>query len=126
MGCATVKLTDNKGNNTQVCGELLGKFIACQMKDFILANILIQFHQVRTCSDSLTVEKAIRKTDAFYSIWAGKRIASIQRSIDLDQSWHIPHEITDATLDACTMYQKAPSPSQRTTGRSGTRMEPSG
>merc|ERR1712020_356857 len=51
--CATVKLTDNKGNNAQVCGELLGKFIACQMKDFILANILIKFHQVRTCSDNL-------------------------------------------------------------------------
>ena len=109
--CATVKLTDNKGNNTQVCGELLGKFIACQMKDFILANTLIQFHQVRVCSDSLTVEKAIRKTDACFSIWAGKRIASIQRSIDLDQSWHIPHEITDATVDACTKYQKAPSSS---------------
>ena len=109
--CATVKLTDNKGNNTQVCGELLGKFIACQMKDFVLANTLIQFHQVRVCSDSLTVEKAIRKTDACFSIWAGKRIASIQRSIDLDQSWHIPHEITDATVDACTKYQKAPSSS---------------
>ena len=109
--CATVKLTDNKGNNTQVCGELLGKFIACQMKDFILANILIKFHQVRTCSDSLTVEKAIRKTDACYSIWAGKRIAAIQRSIDLDQSWHVPHEITDATVDACTKYQKTPSSS---------------
>ena len=109
--CATVKLTDNKGNNTQVCGELLGKFIACQMKDFIVDNVLIQFHQVRACSDSLTVEKAIRKTDACYSIWAGKRIASIQRSIDLDQSWHIPHEITDATVDACTKYQREPSSS---------------
>ena len=109
--CATVKLTDNKGNNTQVCGELLGKFIACQMKDFIVSNVLIKFHQVRVCSDSLTVEKAIRKTDACYSIWAGKRIASIQRSIDLDQSWHIPHEITDATVDACTKYQKVPSSS---------------
>ena len=109
--CAAVKLTDSKGNNTQVCGELLGKFIACQMKDFILKNVLVTFHRVRTCSDSLTVEKAIRKTDACYSIWAGKRIASIQRSIDLDQSWHIPHEITDATVDACTKYQKVPSAS---------------
>ena len=107
--CAAVKLTDSKGNNTQVCGELLGKFVACQMKDFIVENVLIRFHQVRVCSDSLTVEKAIRKTDACYSIWAGKRIAAIQRSLDLDQSWHVPHQITDATCDSATKYQRKPS-----------------
>ena len=108
--CAAVKLTDSKGaNNTQVCGELLGKFVACQMKDFIVENVLIKFHQVRACSDSLTVEKAIRKTDACYSIWAGKRIAAIQRSLDLGQSWHVPHGITDATVDSCTKYQRKPS-----------------
>ena len=107
--CATVKLTDNKGNNDQVSGELLGKFLACQLKENIQANALIKFHQVRLCSDSLTVERAIRKTDACYSIWAGKRIASIQRSIDVDCSYHVPHEVTDATVDACTKYQRSPS-----------------
>ena len=107
--CAAVKLTDNKGNNDQVSGELLGKFLACQLKESIQANALIDFHQVRLCSDSLTVERAIRKTDACYSIWAGKRIASIQRSIDVDWSYHVPHEVTDATLDACTKYQRTPS-----------------
>ena len=107
--CAAVKLTDNKGNNDQVSGELLGKFLACQLKESIQANALIDFHQVRLCSDSLTVERAIRKTDACYSIWAGKRIASVQRSIDVDCSYHVPHEVTDATLDACTKYQRSPS-----------------
>ena len=107
--CAAVKLTDNKGNNDQVSGELLGKFLACQLKENIQANVLINFHQVRLCSDSLTVERAIRKTDACYSIWAGRRVASIQRSIDVDCSYHVPHEVTDATVDACTKYQRSPS-----------------
>ena len=107
--CSALKLTDNSGHNSQVDGELLAKFIACQLKDFVLKNSLIRFHRVRICSDSLTVEKAIRKTEACYSTWAGKRIASIQRSIDLDDSWHVPHEVTDATVDRCTKYQKHPS-----------------
>ena len=44
-------------------------------------------------------------------MWAGRRIASIQRSIDLDQSWHVPHEVTDALVDSATKYQKCPSKS---------------
>ena len=107
--CAALKLTDNSGHNSQVDGELLAKFLACQTKDFVLKNSLIKFHQVRLCSDSLTVEKAIRKTDACYSMWAGRRIAAIQRSIDLDDSWHVPHSITDATVDSCTKFQRHPS-----------------
>ena len=107
--CAALKLTDNVGHNSQVDGELLAKFLACQAKDFVLQNSLIKFHRVRLCSDSLTVEKAIRKTDACYSTWAGRRIASIQRSIDLDDSWHVPHSVTDATVDSCTKYKRHPS-----------------
>ena len=109
--CAALKLTDSNGHRSQVDGELLGKFLACQAKDFVLQNSLIDYHQVRLCSDSLTVERAIRKTDACYSMWAGRRIASIQRSIDLDQSWHVPHEVTDALVDSATKYQKCPSKS---------------
>ena len=109
--CAALKLTDSNGHNSQVDGELLAKFLACQAKDFVLQNSLIEYHQVRLCSDSLTVERAIRKTDACYSMWAGRRIASIQRSIDLDQSWHVPHEVTDALVDSATKYQKCPSKS---------------
>ena len=109
--CAALKLTDSNGHNSQVDRELLAKFLACQAKDFVLQNSLIEFHQVRLCSDSLTVERAIRKTDACYSMWAGRRIASIQRSIDLDQSWHVPHEVTDALVDSSTKYQKYPSKS---------------
>ena len=107
--CSALKLTDNSGHNSQVDGELLSKFLACQLKDFVLKNSLIKFHRVRLCGDSLTVEKAIRKTEACYSTWAGRRIASIQRSIDLDDSWHVPHSVTDATVDSCTKYQKHPS-----------------
>ena len=107
--CSALKLTDNTGHNSQVDGELLAKFLACQTKDFVLQNSLIKFHRVRLCSDSLTVEKAIRKTDACYSTWAGRRIASIQRSIDLDDSWHVPHSVTDATVDSCTKYKRHPS-----------------
>ena len=107
--CSTVKLTDCHGNNSQVCGELLGKFIGVQLKEFVKENILIDFHEVRVCSDSLTVERAIRKTDACYSTWAGRRIASIQRGLDLDESYHVPHTITDSTIDPCTKFQKFPS-----------------
>ena len=107
--CAAVKLTDDKGNNCQVSGELLGKFLACQLKENVIENALITFHQRRVCGDSLTVERAIRKTDACYSTWAGRRIASIQRSIDVDESYHVPHEVTDGTVDACTKYQRSPS-----------------
>ena len=107
--CSALKLTDNSGHNSQVDGELLAKFLACQTKDFVLQNALIKFHRVRLCSDSLTVEKAIRKTDACYSTWAGRRIASIQRSIDLDDSYHVPHNVTDQICDSATKYQKHPS-----------------
>ena len=107
--CAALKLTDNVGHNGQVDGELLGKFLSCQLREFVTKHALIDFHQVRHCSDSLTVERAIRKSDACYSIWAGKRIASIQQSIDLDESWHVPGKVTDRTVDSCTKQQRRPS-----------------
>ena len=107
--CAAVKLTDNKGNNCQISGELLSKFIACRLKDTIVDNAMVKFDQVRICGDSLTVEKAIRKTDAAFNLWAGKRIASIQRSIDIDCSYHVPHSVTDSIVDAATKYQRKPS-----------------
>ena len=107
--CAALKLTDNQGHNGQVDGELLGKFLSCQLREFVVNHALIDFHQVRHCGDSLTVERAIRKSDAAYNIWAGKRIAYIQQSMDLDESWHVPHEITDGTIDSCTKQQKRPS-----------------
>ena len=105
--CAALKLTDN--HNSQVDGELLGKFLSCRLGDFVTNHALIDFHRVRHCSDSLTIERAIRKSDACYSTWAGRRIAYIQQAIDVDDSWHIPHEITDGTVDSCTKQQKQPS-----------------
>ena len=107
--CAALKLTDNQGHSGQVDGELLGKLLSCRLREFVVKNSLIVFHQIRHCSDSLTVERAIRKTDAAYSTWAGKRIAFIQQSMDLDESWHVPHEVTDGTVDCCTKQQKRPS-----------------
>ena len=106
---AAVKLTDNRGHNCQVSGELLSKFIACRLKDSIVDSVLIKFDQILICGDSLTVEKAIRKSDAAFNLWAGRRVASIQRSIDVDCSYHVPHTITDSILDAGTKYQKKPS-----------------
>ena len=106
--CAALKLTV-EGHHGQVDGELLGKFLASKLREFVVKHALIGFHQVRHCSDSLTVERAIRKTDAAYSTYAGKRIAYIQQSMDLDESWHVPHEITDGTVDGCTKQQKRPS-----------------
>ena len=35
---ADVKLTDNKGNNDQVCGELLGKYIGVELLKFVKEN----------------------------------------------------------------------------------------
>ena len=87
----------------------MSKFIGCRLKDTIVENVLIKFDQVRICGDSLTVEKAIRKMNACYSLWAGKRVASIQRSIDIDDSYHLPHTVTDAIVDAGTKYQRRPS-----------------
>ena len=55
------KLTDNKGNHNQVCGELLGKYIGVQLLQFVKENSLVKFHAVRLCSDSLTVERCLRK-----------------------------------------------------------------
>ena len=107
--CSTVKLTDNNGNNSQVCGELLGKLLAVQLKEFVMKNILIKVHEIRVGSDSLTVEKALRKSDACFSTWAGRRIAAIQRGLDLDDSYHVPHTITDATVDPATKFQRFPS-----------------
>ena len=106
---ANVKLTDNKGNNGQVDGELLALHTAVELKNHIEEVVMIKFHAVRLCSDSLTVMQCIRKTDSCYSIWAGKRIAHIQRSIDVDNVWHLPGKITDACIDACTKYQTTPS-----------------
>ena len=106
---ADVKLTDNKGNNGQVCGELLGKYIEVELLRFVKENSLVKFHAVRLCSDSLTVERCLRKTSACYSIWAGHRIAHVQRSIYLDDSWHLPGTMTDACVDSCTKYQRKPS-----------------
>ena len=106
---ADVKLTDSKGNQSQVCGELLGKHIGVQLIQFVKDNSLVKFHAVRLCSDSLVVEKCLRKTNACFSIWAGHRIAYIQRSIDVDQSWHLPGSVTDRTVDCCTKYQRTPS-----------------
>ena len=97
---ADVKLTDNKGNYSQVCGELLVKHIGVQLPQFVKDNSLVQFHAVRLCSESLTVEGCLRKTSTCYSIWAGHRIAHIQRSIDLDDSWHLPGSVTDSTVHA--------------------------
>ena len=57
----------------------------------------------------LTVMKCIRKTDTAFSTWASKRIASIQHSIDLDDTWHVPHVITDNLVDSATKPQKRPS-----------------
>ena len=74
---ANVKLTDNKGNNGQVDGELLALHTAVELRRQIEEAVLIKFHAVRICSDSLTVMQCIRKTDSCYSIWAGKRIAHI-------------------------------------------------
>ena len=106
---ADIKLTDNKGNNSQVSGELLGTHVGVQLLQFIKENSLVKFHAIRLCSDSLTVERSLRKTSACYSIWAGHRIAHIQRSIDLDDSWHLPGTVTDACVDSCTKYQRKPS-----------------
>ena len=103
--CADIKLTDNKGNNGQVDGELLGKHIATELLKFIKDNALVKFHAVRLCSDSLTIEKYLRKT----SIWSVKRIAYIQRSVDLDNSWHLPGTVTYACVDSCIRYQRTPS-----------------
>ena len=106
---ADIKLTDNKGNHSQVCGELLGKYIGVELLKFVKENSLVKFHAVRICSDSMTIEKSLRKTSACYSVWAGHRIAHIQRSIDLDESWHLPGTVTDACVDSCTKYQRTPS-----------------
>ena len=107
--CASVKLTDNKGNNGQVCGELLALYTATELLDFVQQNSLVKFHQVRICSDSLMIMRCLRKTEACYSIRAGKRIAQVQRSIDRDNVWHLPGTVTDACVDACTEYQSTPS-----------------
>ena len=37
---ADVKLTDNKGNHSQVCGELLGKHIGVQLPQFVKETVL--------------------------------------------------------------------------------------
>ena len=106
---ADVKLTDNKGNNGQVCGELLGKYIRVELLKFVKENSLVKFYAVRLCSDSMTVEKCLRKTSACYSIWACHRLAHIQRSIDLDDSWHLPGTMTYVCVNSCTKYQHTPS-----------------
>ena len=43
---ADVKLTDNKGNHGQVCGELLGKYIGVELLKFVKQNSLVKFHAV--------------------------------------------------------------------------------
>ena len=53
---ADVKLTDNKGNHVQVCGELLGKYIGVELLKFVIQNSLVKFHAVRLCSDSMTIK----------------------------------------------------------------------
>ena len=50
-----MKLTDNKGNNGQVDGELLALHTAVELKNHIEKVVLVTFHAVRICSDSLTV-----------------------------------------------------------------------
>ena len=106
--CSALKLTEPT-NQGQVEGELLAVFIGCQLKDFIVKHSLVDFHQIRICSDSLTVLKCIRKTDTAFSTWASKRIAAIQHSVDLDDTWHVPHTITDPLVDSATKPQKRPS-----------------
>ena len=106
--CSALKLTEPT-NQGQVEGELLAVFIGCQLKDFIVKSSLVKYHQIRICSDSLTVLKCIRKTDTAFSTWASKRIASIQHSVDIDETYHVPHVITDNLVDSATKPQKRPS-----------------
>ena len=106
--CSALKLTEPT-NQGQVEGELLAVFIGCQLKDFIVKSSLVKYHQIRVCSDSLTVLKCIRKTDTAFSTWASKRIASIQHSVDIDDTYHVPHVITDNLVDSATKPQKRPS-----------------
>ena len=106
--CSALKLTEPT-NQGQVEGELLAGFIGCQLKNFVVKNSLIKYHQIRLRSDSLTMLKCIRKTDTAFSTWASKRIASIQHSIDLDDTWHVPHVVTDNLVDSATKPQKRPS-----------------
>ena len=50
---ANIKLTDNKGNNGQVDGELLALHTAVELKNHIEEVVLIKFHAVRICSIQL-------------------------------------------------------------------------
>ena len=58
---ADIKLTDNKGNNSQVSGELLGKYVEVELLKFVKENSLVNLHAVLICSDSMTIEKNLRK-----------------------------------------------------------------
>ena len=106
--CGSHKLTET-GHHEQVAGELLSATMAVKLKKLVVEHSLLQFDRIIYLGDSLTVARALRKSDRAYSPWAAARVSYIQRNEDLSVMFHVPGKFLLGTADKGTRSHVKPS-----------------
>ena len=106
--CGSHKLTET-GHHEQVAGELLSATMAVKLKKLVVEQSLLQFDRIIYLGDSLTVARALRKSDRAYSPWAAARVSYIQRNEDLSVMFHVPGKFLLGTADKGTRSHVKPS-----------------